>query len=363
MIRDIVDFFRKEKLYAFLLGLFVLAYGALISWPGSRVAGVREYSGAVDKLKQAETRFQREVEKAGSISRFLKKRPVLERLFRLLSFVAAGAFSFGVIINLFLVFSPAWRRQFVWHPPDPPSTEWKISMIFKVILLFLLSGFVVSLMLAMVKRVLWPDLPDNLLILLQTTFTDLVCVLLILRVVRVSGGRWRDLGFRLSPKGLWREIVIGVGGYLAVLPLFSVVLVFLLVLANLFAYEPPPHPLVNVLLEEEVRSPGIVAYSMFLACFAGPIFEEIFFRGFCYNVIKKRWGMGWAVILTAAFFALIHGSAYAFWPIFVLGVGLAYVYEIRQSLAAPMALHIVHNTIFIGYFFLAKQVVVQGAGF
>jgi len=169
------------------------------------------------------------------------------------------------------------------------------------------------------------------------------------------GGDWQDLGFR--GVSLWKDLGVGLAGYLAVLPLFTLVLAALVVLAQLFAYEPPPHPLVEVFLEEE-RSPGLVAYSIFLACVAGPFLEEIFFRGFCYPAFKKRWGSGWALVVSASFFGAIHQNVFAFWPIFVLGLVLGYLYEKRGTLVPSIALHIVHNSIFIAYFFLAKEVLV-----
>ena len=56
------------------------------------------------------------------------------------------------------------------------------------------------------------------------------------------------------------------------------------------------------------------------------------------------------------FFAFIHQNLFAFFPIFVLGLGLAYLYEKRGTLVPSIALHIVHNGVFIGYFFLVKEV-------
>ena len=66
------------------------------------------------------------------------------------------------------------------------------------------------------------------------------------------------------------------------------------------------------------------------------------------------------MVLSSVFFAVIHYNQFAFLPIFILGLSLAYLYEKRGSLLAPIALHIIHNTIFIGYFFLAKQIVLPG---
>ncbi|HOW88594.1 MAG TPA: CPBP family intramembrane metalloprotease, partial [Candidatus Omnitrophota bacterium] len=65
----------------------------------------------------------------------------------------------------------------------------------------------------------------------------------------------------------------------------------------------------------------------------------------------------WGMTLSAAFFAGIHHSGFVFWPVFILGIALAYLYDKRNSLIAPIVLHITHNTLFIAYFFLIKQII------
>ena len=47
---------------------------------------------------------------------------------------------------------------------------------------------------------------------------------------------------------------------------------------------------------------------------------------------------------TAAIFALVHTNVVGFLPIFLLGYLLADVYDRTGSLAAPLAVHIAHNT-------------------
>lgn len=136
-------------------------------------------------------------------------------------------------------------------------------------------------------------------------------------------------------------------------------LLVLILLANLFAYEPPPHPLVGIFLEEEKNNPVLVIYSIFLASIVGPFIEEIFFRGFCYPILKYKWGIKWAMLLTALFFALIHQNQFAFLPIFILGLSLAWLYEKRANLVAPITLHLIHNSFFLAYFFVAKKVILD----
>jgi len=101
----------------------------------------------------------------------------------------------------------------------------------------------------------------------------------------------------------------------------------------------------------------LIVYSLFLAGVMGPVVEEIFFRGFFYRIIREKWGVLWGMIVTSAAFALIHQNQFAFLPIFILGMALAYLYEKRDNFVAPITLHVVHNCLFLGYFFIAKQII------
>jgi len=235
-------------------------------------------------------------------------------------------------------------------------------MLFKVIVLFITVSLLLSLVLNGVEGLFHSKSSNNFVLLLHTTLVDIVCFLLILWITRKENGNWKDLGLQVPSGKPFQEVLMGWGAYAAILPVFALILVALIYVANLFHYEPPPHPLVSVFLEEEKRSPALIFYSVFLAVVFGPIFEEIFFRGFCYPIFKKKFGRTAAMALSSSFFALIHDNTFAFWPIFILGMVLVYVYEKRGSLIPSMVLHITHNSIFIFYFFLAKNVVAREAG-
>ena len=62
-----------------------------------------------------------------------------------------------------------------------------------------------------------------------------------------------------------------------------------------------------------------------------------------------------AMAVSSAVFAAVHNSGFAFVPVFFLGMVLAYVYDRRGSLVSCCVLHVTHNTLFLGYFFLMKN--------
>ena len=358
MIRDILDFFKREKFYAVLFLGIVTFYAAAFILPLRH--SKPKPSPALEEFQRAEEKLETKVKNKGSLQNYLKSRPNLEKIFGVFLLFAFAAFTAGLALDYLFIFKPAWRHR-IQRPVLTHGPPWTFAMLTKVILLFLAGSLIVGYGLAGAARVAGFEIPFNFYMLLHTTLADFLVFGVMVWVIGRSGGDWRDLGFRIPDGKFFREIRVGWSAYLTILPVFSIFLFSLVMIAHFFSYEPPPHPLVSIFLEEENRSPWIVGYSIFLATVFGPIFEEIFFRGFCYPIFKQKWGPWFAMILSAAFFALIHDNTFAFWPIFILGMGLAYLYEKRGSLIAPVVLHVTHNIIFIGYFFLAKTVV-RGGG-
>jgi membrane protease YdiL (CAAX protease family) len=86
---------------------------------------------------------------------------------------------------------------------------------------------------------------------------------------------------------------------------------------------------------------------------AAPIGEETFFRGYLYNGLRRKLPVWSAVLLSSIWFALLHFQTPAqaglilVLAILPVGIGLALVYEWRQSLLASMAAHMTFNL--IGY--------------
>ncbi len=349
-LRDSWGFLVREKRWTGLFILTVLLYGGIFYWHAGRPQSPP--SPALEEFRAAEMKLKEEIRMSGNIQKFLVQRPKLFMIFNIFTFLILGTVIAGLVLDMVWLVRPDWRRRLRVSESPPETGKWGISAIFRVLVLFFLVSFALSVFLSLLRAAI-PQMSPNFLILLHTTLADLLCVVLIVYFIRQLGGHWKDLGFH--GVNLWKDLKVGFTGYLAVLPPFFLVLIGLITLANFFAYEPPAHPLVEIFLEEEKQAPSLVAYSVFLACVIGPVLEEIFFRGFCYPAFKKRWGRGWGLVLSAAFFGLIHQNYFAFLPIFVLGLSLGYLYEKRGTLVPSIVLHIVHNSIFVAYFFIAKE--------
>lgn len=78
------------------------------------------------------------------------------------------------------------------------------------------------------------------------------------------------------------------------------------------------------------------------AVVAGPVAEEILFRGMMQQFISRRWGARVGMLGSAAAFGLAHGLAGAL-PAALLGLYFSYQVERDGSLAGAMLLHALHN--------------------
>jgi len=85
--------------------------------------------------------------------------------------------------------------------------------------------------------------------------------------------------------------------------------------------------------------------ALFLGAVVAPIAEEVYFRGFIYAGLRERLGLGWAVVLSAALFALAHLVPSVVVPIFVMGLVFALLYEWTGSLWPCVALHTAVNAL------------------
>lgn len=173
---------------------------------------------------------------------------------------------------------------------------------------------------------------------------DLVVAAFVWALVKARHGRGlRDLGLRFEKKAHF--IRTGLVGYVAVLP--PLLLTFAVVGAalNLFSVEAPPQNVVQTFLKEST-SAYLLPLTIFVAL-VGPILEEIFFRGFVYTGLRKRFGAWGGTAIASAAFAALHMNGVAFLPIFILGMFLTYLYESTGSLIPSITAHMLHNGIMV----------------
>ncbi len=152
---------------------------------------------------------------------------------------------------------------------------------------------------------------------------------------------WREaLGLHRG-QGLWREMGVGVLGWLASVPLLVLGMIAASWIMKLTG-EFPSHPIVDVFASNGWAKFGAIL----LAVVWAPISEEIMFRGLLFPGLSARLRCLLGAVLGAFVFAVIHPQGWAGVPaIMVLACTFSFLRLWRQSLIAPMTAHALNNGI------------------
>ena len=107
---------------------------------------------------------------------------------------------------------------------------------------------------------------------------------------------------------------------------------------------PVPEWLLNVLSS---LTGGNILVDFICVSIMAPFFEEWLCRGMVLRGLLNRSGIkpAWAIVISAAFFALIHLNPWQAVPAFLLGCLFGYVYYRTGSLKLTMLMHFTNNTI------------------
>jgi membrane protease YdiL (CAAX protease family) len=96
-------------------------------------------------------------------------------------------------------------------------------------------------------------------------------------------------------------------------------------------------------------------YMVFFAIILAPVAEEFVFRGLLFST-AKRYGwprLGW--IGVSLLFALVHFNVPTFLPLFVLALGLTWLYDKTEGLLAPIIAHSLFNLANLVILLLAEK--------
>ncbi len=275
------------------------------------------------------------------------KNPQKMALLSGLTLLGLGVLGVGSILFF------TWGLEFMKHTRgDHPSAPWKFWDLFRVVILSFFWGQL-SLMIVLVgcRWLGVKDLNDHLLMLVGTLWVDLLIFFFILYIViGKAKGTLAHLG--LTTQRFFRNVATGILGYFSALPILLMTLLTVLAVTQILKYEPPPQPIQEIFFMEKG---GTLLIASILVALLGPFFEELFFRGFLYNTLKKRVSPMTALWVTSVFFAGVHANIFGFFPIMALSALLTLLYEKTGSLVSSITVHILHNSLMIGFLFLAKE--------
>jgi len=219
---------------------------------------------------------------------------------------------------------------------DPPWNGWDVTRI--GLLLFVLPFLVIPFVALAAKHTFYPGLPwltvaQKPWIALTTQFFWYLAIAVYM-IMFVEGTFHRRFWEAIRwnwPRRNW-----------ALLAPVGMVMVSLQGLEHFFKI--PKH----IPMEEFLATPLAAVMTAILAVTLGPLMEELFFRGFLYPVLARRFGVAAGVLATAVGFGLIHGAQLAFAPglvliIFFVGVVLTVVRAKTNSVGSSFVVHVAYN--------------------
>lgn len=227
-----------------------------------------------------------------------------------------------------------------YSPPteNPPFSGWDVTKI--GLLLFLVPAFIEPFVIVFAQKAFYPQLGFSEVarktwVVLGPQFVWFAIIALYLIVSAKNWFHetlWRAIRWNWPQQGWFSLIAIGIAT-LVVLQLLQHVL---------------PVPKKSPFDDFFHRPSDAYAFAI-LAIGFGPFMEELFFRGFLYPVLARRFGFIMAVLLTALPFACIHIIEYKAWApvliVFLVGVVLTVVRAKRQSVASSFIVHSIYNGI------------------
>ncbi len=106
---------------------------------------------------------------------------------------------------------------------------------------------------------------------------------------------------------------------------------------------------------QQLTQPAMIGALAFAAVIIAPLGEEFFFRGYLFELFKRRISTAVAVIATAVLFSIVHIAPLNILPIVALGVLLAVVRHRTGNLWSAVGLHAGFNGLSVMALIVAKH--------
>lgn len=353
-MENINTFARKNQMYFWMLIFIIFIMALNLSFNFFFHKTVFRESDKFVKAKEIDKKLKDKLISREGLEKALMKEPVLTLLFFLFIVFGGIAFLIGCVLLSVCLILRLNNRQILPKPAIlTKEADWDISDVFRIVILFLFYGYLLNISEAFLFGFLRIRPDQNIQSAVNTSLMDIVAIMLVLYFVTKKYGQ-AIVRIGLSLKDWLKNIWLGIAGYVTIIPVLVLVLIAVIWIISLLGYEPPPQPVVEMFLAADKKR--ILIFLTIMVSIIGPFAEELFFRGFAYNAVKKKLGFSGAILITSGLFAILHADVVGFFPIFVLGLLLAYLYEKTGSLIPSITVHILHNSATISLLLLFKRI-------
>lgn len=213
------------------------------------------------------------------------------------------------------------------------SEENASKLLFSVIL-FVLLMYLLEIFILLPK---W-RIDIRTLSLFLNFIVEVGIILIIMKFISL-----RTLGFNLEK----RCFSFTLKSYITVLPIILGLLFLNYSILEKMGVKFSLNPMIGLFLS--LKDNFLISILLFQIILFGPLAEELFFRGFLYNLIRQKYGFVVSALIVSSIFAMLHKTPQEVFPLFILSITLCYVYERIQNIASPILFHILHNTLSISF--------------
>lgn len=158
--------------------------------------------------------------------------------------------------------------------------------------------------------------------------------------VRARTGSLGALGLR---RGGWSGRDVGAGIGMGILAFVASVIVLAITVGIVEQIVGHPYRFPT---DETTQGNWFWAFAVMAVCFA-PICEELYFRGFLFQGLRRWTRFAWAGLASGAVFAFVHVEPIRFFSLWLAGFLFATLFERRKTLVASMCAHATLNVIAI----------------
>lgn len=168
-----------------------------------------------------------------------------------------------------------------------------------------------------------------------------LATLLVVKMHAIKGERKEFLRLKIT-KNVWHVTLVGA-------VLFVVAQPTILFLGWLNSFVPVPEFMAEMqetmaeMISSFLKSDNALLLGVFHIGLVPAVCEEVMYRGYVQRAFEKSWGITAAILISGAIFGAYHLQISNFLPLATLGVFLAYLTYISDSLIPAMVAHFINN--------------------
>lgn len=168
-----------------------------------------------------------------------------------------------------------------------------------------------------------------------------LATLLVVKMHAVKGERMEFLRLKIT-KNVWHVTLVGA-------VLFVVAQPTILFLGWLNSFVPVPEFMAEMqetmaeMISNFLKSDNALLLGVFHIGLVPAVCEEVMYRGYVQRAFEKSWGITAAILISGAIFGAYHLQISNFLPLATLGIFLAYLTYISDSLIPAMVAHFINN--------------------